>query len=128
MLPLLKGLIIGANLLTYHTSQNNVLRDVNPGAYISYHGFAVGEYLNSYSKPSWWAGYQFDMLTIGPATAGVMVGAITGYRNRTVLGNTPVVPLIYPNVRFTLPDGFGARIGVMPGTPAAVHLSVEWRY
>lgn len=101
----------GAHLGTYHFDRSGDRREFNPGLYVRCNNYSAGLYVNSASKPSWWAGHTWRHGAVG-LTAGV----VTGY-SRTA----PLTALVV--VTLDLPAGF--RLGLFPnsgGRSGGVHL------
>lgn len=101
----------GVHLGTYHFDRSGERREFNPGLYVRCNDYSAGLYVNSASKPSWWAGRTWRQ---GPV--GLTAGVVTGY-SRT----SPVTALVVVTV--DLPSGF--RLGLFPnsgGRSGGVHL------
>lgn len=116
---------IGAHLGSYHFQPG--FNNSNPGVYVYHNGWTGGTYYNSERKQSVYAGYTFEYPLVGPFTAGLTVGAITGYARAQVL------PLAIPSISWKVSDasGVSVRLSFVPPvdkTVAAVHASIEWRF
>lgn len=116
---------IGINLYTHHTDDAGLCNQ-NPGVYVkSESGWAGGVLKNSECRLGAWGAYSFETNTIRllgvPASAGLMVGGITGYRA------APLLPLIAPSVKVSV-----FRFTYLPKAPGAqsdgIHLSIEKKF
>lgn len=115
--PACHDLTLGVNLGTYHF-QRDSYREFNPGVYANCDGITAGVYVNSASKPTWWAGYTAQ---VGPIA--ITAGAGTGYR----LSQSD--PVLAPILIFTIKLPGGLRLGVFPRSgekSGGMHLSKEF--
>lgn len=71
-----------ASLGSYHTNQAADYNQFNPGVGLAYKGWEGGYYHNSFSKPTFYAGYHYESewARVGRWQASVMAVAVTGYR------------------------------------------------
>lgn len=116
--PACQDLTIGIDLATHHFDRTEKRREVNPGIYGNCDGITAGVYLNSASKPTWWAGYTYQ---VGPVA--ITAGAGTGYRYEG--GSGALAPMLILSVR--LPGGL--RLGVFPKSgekSGGIHISKEF--
>ena len=123
MAPALADTRVGVHLGSWHDRGD--YNNVNPGAYVYHNGYTAGTYYNSERKVSLYAGYTFEYPLVGPFTAGLTVGAITGYARATVL------PMVVPSVSVRLELLPSLRLSVIPpvsGMPLVLHASIEWRF
>ena len=85
------------------------LNQTNPGVGIEVNRWHVGEYRNSIDRTSVYAGREI-FAGDGAIRAGVLVGAVSGYRR---IGGSPVLPLVAPFVSW---EGrrFGVNVALLP--------------
>ena len=105
----------GAHVATYHFNREGDRREFNPGLYVRCNNYSAGLYVNSASKPSWWAGHTWRHGAVG-LTAGV----VTGYSRTAPLTALVVVTLDLPG---------GLRLGLFPnsgGRSGGVHLMLDF--
>lgn len=122
LLPSTIGLHIGSR----HSAPG--FNDRNPGLYARWadaqgDGFAAGTYLNSERAQSLWAGYAWNWhMQALPISAGLTVGAVSGYRAAKLL------PLALPSAALHL-GKTAARLTYVPRVEkrgaAALHFSLE---
>ena len=84
------------------------LNQTNPGIGVEFNHYHVGEYRNSLSRTSVYAGKDWE--TGGAVKIGVLAGAVTGY-NR--LAGSSVLPLLAPFVSVEY-GRFGANVALLP--------------
>jgi hypothetical protein len=113
--------VIGLHLATLHSSRGWC--DANPGLYARWSGgFTAGAYRNSECHPSAYAGWAWQ--THGSVRAGVMVGAVAGYKAH------PIMPLLLPSVAIDLTPSIAARLTYIPKVEKrgahALHFSLEF--
>lgn len=119
---------VGLHITSRHSVQG--YNDFNPGVYLRWanargSGPAAGVYHNSERATSVWAGYTYSTPHVGPVSAAITLGAITGYQAARVL------PLAVPSV--ALHQGPVAyRLTYVPKVEKrgahALHLSLEWSF
>lgn len=112
----------GLHLASWHTAEGYNNR--NPGAYWrSPEGWTVGAYCNSESRAprfreaaacqvSAYAGRVLDAAIVGDLRAGVMVGAVTGYRRAAILP-AAIGTLSYGPARLWVAPPIGNGAGVL---------------
>lgn len=108
---------VGVHLGTYHFERNGQ-REFNPGVYVNCDGVTAGLYVNSHSKPTWYAGRTFEH-GIFALTVGVGTGYQTGEQKQSLS------PLVLVSVK--LPAGF--RLGAFPShgkKSGGLHLTKEF--
>lgn len=116
---------VGLHLGTKHSSAG--YNNTNPGVYARWHsGITAGVYYNSERATSAYAGYLWETAAYTPLQlqAGLLVGAVTGYRARQI------TPLLVPSLSAALPaTNYRARLTYVPkaekGSAHALHLSIE---
>lgn len=144
--------VVGLHLVSVHAQDGKAAEgsrgwnNNNLGLYGQWaNGFTAGMYRNSLYRESYYVGWTF-----GSAFA-LTVGLVSGYDKvvrtggdytavrcqsvcRTVNLKEVIAPLVVPSVRLPLPAGLArntfVRLSVMkaPQAPAALHLSIEWRF
>ena len=77
------SLTIGLHVASVHIPSISGYNDFNPGLYLreSSYGATAGFYRNSFSRPSYYVGWTG---TLKPFS--IMLGAVTGYEKRKVMG------------------------------------------
>jgi hypothetical protein len=121
--------MIGLDLYTHHTHPLGLCADT-VGIYVTHRGFAGGALRNSECRASVWAGWapESNVLTLGPvrAKAGLVLGAIAGYRAH------PVLPMATASAAFSIDGLTWVRFSYLPRSPGAqsdgMHLSIERRF
>ena len=108
--------IIGVDIGTEHFYSRQ-LNGTNPGLYIMYKDWVVGDYYNSYKKNTTWVGYNLH--TDDPLS--LIVGGATGYYKKCPMCTTQITPMIVPTYKF----GNGIRLSI-PNLQG-IHLSYEWK-
>jgi hypothetical protein len=97
----------------------------NPGAYVkTTKGYTAGTYYNSERRQTFYLGRTFETQLVPWLSAGVTVGAITGYRPH------PLLPMAIPSVRVPLPGAVSARVAYVPPIEkkgvSTVHFALEF--
>jgi hypothetical protein len=120
--------LVGLHIGSHHSAPG--FNDSNPGVYVRWvdehgDGWGAGVLRNSEHGTSLWAGYTLNTPRLGPVSAALTVGAVTGYRA------APVLPLLTPSV--ALHSGANAvRLTYLPRVTRsgahAIHLSVERKF
>ena len=117
-------LIVGLHLATAHFGgpAADQMHNANPGAYLQMaNGATAGAYLNSYGRPSVYAGWTW---TTANGRWSLTAGGVTGYPATTV------APMLVPSMRIGLgSSGWAARLAYLhkPHSDGAngAHLSLE---
>lgn len=64
----------------YHFDRDLHLNENNPGVSLEFdNGATIGYFRNSYNKDAYYVAYAYRPLSVGPASFGVLGGAVTGY-------------------------------------------------
>lgn len=116
--------MIGLDLYTLHRDSHGLCNDTYGIYGTADSGLSAGLFKNSECAVGAWAGYnaQTNTLTVAGmrASAGVVVGAIAGYRM------APVLPLMVPSIKLGI-----VRFSYLPRSPGAqtdgIHISIEFK-
>ena len=128
------SLVVGVHLISAHMpgtytdadGNRHALETITPGIYVKTdEGYTAGAYLNSFSKPSAYAGYTLE--TPGQ-TYALTLGVVSGY-GRTPQGK-PLMPFAVPSIKFKTDSGYDVRLSWVPQVNKhgshVIHLSVEF--
>jgi hypothetical protein len=117
---------VGLHLVSKHSNNNADWENTNPGLYAVWsNGATVGTYHNSMRRQSVYAGWSGNWPITQRVSAGITLGAITGY-------SRPVLPLIVPSLRVGITDHAALRLSFivnpLKNSAHAVHVSAEWSF
>lgn len=115
---------VGMHIGSQHIDADAKYNNFNPGVYVVHNGWTAGTYYNSIKKVSVYGGYTFEY-PVGPGTAGLTVGAITGYWRS-------VNPLVAPSYAVPIGKDYSVRLFYLPKVKFTgahvVHLAIERRF
>jgi hypothetical protein len=114
---------VGLHLASHHSLPG--YNNSNPGVYVkTTEGYTAGTYYNSERRQTFYLGRTFEAQLVPWLSAGVTVGAITGYRP------SPVLPMAIPSVRVPLAGDVSARVAYVPPIEkkgvSTVHFALEF--
>jgi hypothetical protein len=123
---------VGLHLHSVHAPQRDYHNDQNTGVYVRGENWQAGAYKNTYSRPTFYAGYVQDL---GPLD--LTVGGATGYQRKcggaTCDGFARAAVVPFAALSYTAPvqvRGVSPRVSVLPklskGSYTVVNLSLEW--
>jgi hypothetical protein len=95
----------------------------NPGVGVRFGNVQFGAYRNSWGKGSAYALADFEPVKLGPVSAGVFVGAATGYPDRAIMPAAGIV------CRFRV-GGASVTLRALPplgGSSGVAAVEVGWR-
>ena len=117
---------VSASLRAWHSDRNAGYNANTYGVGAEYErgsvSAALGEYHNSVRRTSVYGGFAWRPLRLGPVRAGVLGGAVSGYRPGVVWVALPVLSVEVGRI--------GVNVIVAPSTadsPGMAALQVKWR-
>ena len=106
--PLACACWLAVSVASLHADAHG-MNQFNPGMGVEVGAWHAGEYRNSLDRTSVYLGREFAAGN-GPIRAGLLLGAVSGYRR---IGGSPVLPLVAPFVSW---EGrrFGVNVALLP--------------